>query len=376
MVGVLAMNKRNLFTLFLLMLALPVFASNGIRLKELARIEGVQDNPLVGYGLVVGLSGTGDSNNSKATMQSLRNTLQSFDVNVAESDIRSRNVAAVMITTSLPAFAQIGDTLEINVSSIGDAKSLQGGTLLLTSLKAANDEIYALAQGPLSVGGYQFDYNGNSVRKNHPTVGVVPNGAKVERAIEYEFNVTEQGLTLALNKPDFTTAQRIITALQNQFPQADVFSNHPGKVRMKFKQETGLMKLMSEIESMRVEPDKFARVVVNERNGTVVAGAEVRIEDVVISHGALKLKIQTKYSASQPAGFFRETGDSIGSLVIANSEISVDEAQAANTATLNGASIGELVDALKALNLSTRDLISVLQAIEKAGALHAELIIQ
>ena len=380
MVGVLNMIKQGLTSLLLVLcigiVAMTAYASTGVRLKELARIEGVQDNPLVGYGLVVGLSGTGDSNNNKTTMQSLRNTLQSFDVNVSESDIRSRNVAAVMITASLPPFAQVGDKLEINVSSIGDAKSLQGGTLLLTPLKAANNAIYALAQGPLSVGGYQFDFNGNRVQKNHPTVGVVPNGAKVEQAIEYHFDIAEKGLTLALNKPDFTTAQRIITSLQRQFPQANVYSNHPGKVHMKFSQEIGLMGLMAKIESLRVEPDKFARVVVNERNGTVVAGADVRIDDVVISHGALKLKIQTEYSASQPAGFFRETGDSIGSLVLANSELSVEESLATTATTLSGASIGELVDALKALNLSTRDLIAVLQAIEKAGALHAELIIQ
>ncbi|UAA37596.1 flagellar basal body P-ring protein FlgI [Paraneptunicella aestuarii] len=369
------MNKQHILALLLLFLALPSMASSGVRLKELARIEGVQDNPLIGYGLVVGLSGSGDSSNNKATMQSLRNTLQSFAVNVAQDDIRSRNVAAVMVTATLPAFAQEGDKLEVNVSSIGDAKSLQGGTLLLTPLKAANDEIYALAQGPLSVGGYQFDYNGNSVRKNHPTVGVVPNGAKVEKAIEYDFSI-DHGLTLVLNKPDFTTAQRIIESLQRHFPAAKVYSNHPAKVQVKFTQEAGLLGVMAEIESLQVEPDKYARVVVNERNGTVVAGAEVKIDDVVISHGALKLNIKTTYSASQPAGYFRETPDSIESMVIANSDMSVEETSGGNVRTFNGASIGELVEALKALNLSTRDLIAVLQAIEKAGALHAELIIQ
>lgn len=350
--------------------------ASGVRLKELARIEGVQDNPLVGYGLVVGLSGTGDSSNSKTTIQSLQNTLQSFQVNVAATDIRSRNVASVMVTASLPAFAQTGDKLEVNVSSIGDAKSLQGGTLLLTPLKAANGDIYALAQGPLSVGGYQFDFNGNSVRKNHPTVGVVPNGANVEKSIAYHFDVANEGISLLLNQPDFTTAKRIIAALNRQFPQAVVASNHPGKIQLKLANKQPLISLMADIESLQVAPDNYARVVVNERNGTVVAGAQVRIDDVVVSHGALKLRIETEFTASQPNGFLRQTGEGVQSLVIANSELTLVEDGLQNTTKLAGASIGDLVDALKALNLTTRDLIAVLQAIKKAGALHAELIIQ
>ena len=350
--------------------------ASGVRLKDLARIQGVQENPLIGYGLVIGLAGSGDSQNNKATIQSLRNTLQTFSLNIPENDIKSRNVAAVMVTATLPSFSQVGDNLEINVSSIGDAKSLQGGTLILTPLRAANGETYALAQGPLSVGGYQFEFNGNRVQKNHPTVGFIPDGAKVERAIDYDFDIAGNGLTLVLNKPDFTTAERIIGALQAQWPESQIKSNHPGRVSVKMHSEMPLISLMAAIESLEVQPDNYARVVVNERNGTVVAGAQVRISDVVISHGALKLKIETRFDASQPAGFFRENSDSIGSLVVANSELTVEEGQPGQVYALPGASIGELVDALKALNLSTRDLISVLQAIKQAGALHAELIIQ
>ncbi len=369
------MKPLKLAVLFFVFAFLETANAN-VRIKELARIDGVQDNPLVGYGLVVGLSGTGDSNSNRSTVQSLSNTLRSFDINVSVEDVRSRNVAAVMVTATLPAFAQSGDKLEVNVSSIGDARSLQGGTLLLTALNAANGELYALAQGPLSVGGYQFDFNGNRVQKNHPTVGVVPNGAKVERPIEYTFDVENNGLTLLLHQPDFTTADRIAQALESHFANSSVHSNHPGKVTLKLQQDKPLLRLMSEIESLTVRPDNIARVVVNERNGTVVAGAQVRIDDVVISHGALRLKIETRYTASQPAGFFRETGDSISSLLVANSELSVDEGEANNTTRLPGASIGELVESLKALNLTTRELIAVLQAIKKAGALHAELIIQ
>lgn len=347
-----------------------------VRLKELARIQGVQDNALIGYGLVVGLSGTGDSKNSGATIQSLRNTLQSFSIQVDQNDIRSRNVASVMITASLPAYAQAGDKLEINVSSIGDARSLQGGTLLLTPLKAANDDIYALAQGPLSVGGYQFDFNGNRVQKNHPTVGVVPDGATVEKSIPYDFDIAKTGLTLLLNQPDFTTADRIITALSQQFPNSSISANHPGRIRLIMSDSKPLISLMSQIESLEIEPDNFARVVVNERNGTVVAGAQVRIDDVVISHGALKLRIETNFSASQPNGVIGRDLEGVNSLVLANSKLTVEEGTRNNIKSLPGASIGELVEALKALNLSTRDLISVLQAIKKAGALHAELIIQ
>ena len=370
------MNMRFLLSIVMLCIVVPVQASSNVRIKDLARIAGVQDNPLVGYGLVVGLAGTGDSANNKATIQSLSNTLLSFSINIAPEYVKSRNVAAVMVTASLPPFAQPGDKLEINVSSIGDARSLHGGTLILTPLKAANGETYALAQGVLAVGGYQFEFNGNRLQKNHPTVGVITNGANVEKAIHYDFDVESQGITLVLHEPDFTTAGRIIEALQSRFIGSTVQSNHPGRIQIKMTDNRPLISLMSQIESLQVIPDNFARVVVNERNGTVVAGANVRIDDVVISHGALKLKIETQFSASQPNGFFRQTSDSIGSLVIANSEINVEEGEKNQVHALPGATIGELVDALKALNLTTRDLISVLHAIEKAGALHADLIIQ
>ncbi|GLR70009.1 flagellar basal body P-ring protein FlgI [Agaribacter marinus] len=369
-------SLRIPLSIFCCFLLLANASASSVRLKDLARIQGVQDNPLIGYGLVVGLSGTGDSNSNQATIQSLSNTLQSFNLIVDANQIKSRNVAAVMVTASLPAYAQSGDTLEVNVSSIGDARSLQGGTLLLTPLEAANGDIYALAQGPLSVGGYRFDFNGNRVQKNHPTVGVVPNGANVEKSIDYHFDIENSGLTLVLNEPDFTTAQRIIDAISTKFPSSKIESNHPGKINLQLSSNQPLMQLMSKIESIEVRPDNFARVVINERNGTVVAGAGVRIDDVVISHGELKLRIETEFSASQPNGFFRQTGESIGSLVIANSDIEVTEGGKGEIHALPGASIGELVDALKALNLSTRDLISVLQAIKQSGALHAELIIQ
>lgn len=370
------MNRFLLYTSALVMSLLLSSATASVRIKELARIAGVQDNPIIGYGLVVGLSGTGDSNKNRSTVQSLSNTLRSFSINVSADEIRSRNVAAVMVTATLPAYAQVGDKLEVNVSSLGDARSLQGGTLLLTSLNGANGELYALAQGPLSVGGYQFDFNGNRVQKNHPTVGVVPNGAKVERSVEYNFDLLNDGITLVLNQPDFTTADRIAGVLEQRFENATVSSNHPGKITLKLQDEKPLLRLMAEIESLRVNPDNFARVVVNERNGTVVAGSQVRIDDVVISHGALKLKIETRFTASQPLGFFEETPQSISSLVVANSTMEVEEGVADTTTRLPGATIGELVESLQALNLTTRELISVLQAIKKAGALHAELIIQ
>ena len=266
--------------------------------------------------------------------------------------------------------------MEVSVSSIGDARSLHGGTLILTPLKAANGETYALAQGVLAVGGYQFDFNGNRVQKNHPTVGVIANGGNVEKAIEYDFDVAQNGLTLVLKEPDFTTAGRIIDALNERFDDGVVSSNHPGRITIKLNSGRPLISLMSNIESLQIQPDKFARVVVNERNGTVVAGAEVRIDDVVISHGALKVKIVTRFDASQPNGFFRQTNSAIGSLVISNSDVSVEESNEDQIHSISGATIGDLVDALKALNLSTRDLISVLHAIKKAGALHADLIIQ
>ena len=365
------------FILFLCsaLLAFPSLASS-VRIKELARVEGVQENALIGYGLVVGLSGTGDTERNKATLQSLRNTLLNFSVQVPLDQIRSRNVAAVMVTSQLPGYAQAGDKLEVNVSSIGDARSLQGGTLLLTPLKAVDNNIYALAQGALSVGGYRVDYNGNRAQKNHPTVGVIPNGATVERDLDYEFSPAHQGLTLILKQPDFTTAARIIQALQQHFPGGDIHSNHPGKVFIKPAANESVISLMAKIENIKVVPDNFARVVVNERNGTIVAGAKVRIDDVVISHGALKLKIQTRFSPSQPTGLIGNAAEGVSSLVVANSQLDIEEEGKGNVAAIQGSNIGELVDALKALNLTTRELISVLQAIKQAGALHAELVIQ
>lgn len=347
----------------------------GVRIKELARIKGIQDNPLVGYGLVVGLAGTGDSQKNRATLQSLANTLENFSVRVTTADLSSKNVAAVMVTAQLPPFAQVGDKLEVNVSSLGDARSLHGGTLLMTPMEAANGEIFALAQGALSVGGYRHDFNGNRVQKNHPTVGVIPDGAKVEREIEYQFENEHSEITLLLNEPDFTTADRIATALEDHFPGSSVTSNHPGKVVMRMAEETPLLRMVANIESLEVTPDKFAKVVVNERNGTLVAGAEVKVDDVVISHGSLKLTIATRFSVSQPTGFFEDTSDTIGTRVIANSDLEIEESAGQNIA-VNGTTIAEVIESLSALELPTRDLISILQAIHKAGALHAELIIQ
>lgn len=363
--------------LLVLFLTLGYMSSgfSSVRLKDIARIEGVQENHLVGYGLVVGLSGSGDVSMSKATVQSLRNVLQNFSLNLKSSDISSRNVASVMITSVLPAFAQVGDKIDVTVSSVGDAKSLLGGTLLMTPLKGANNKIYALAQGSLIVGGYNHEVNGNRIQKNHPTVGVVPNGAKVEESLTYEFLGTGDSVNLLLKKADFTTASRIMTVLKSRYPKSVVVTNHPGKVSVSLSEDVSFMKFMADLESLRINPDSFSRVVVNERTGTVVAGTEVSIDNVIISHGDLKLKIETNYSVSQPSGTIIGGGPGVESVIVANSDLDVQE-NSFKSVSVSGASIGDLVDALKALKLSSRDLISVLQAIDKAGALHAELVIQ
>ena len=347
-----------------------------VRIKELVRFEGSRSQKLVGYGVVVGLSGTGDSRNNKTTARSIGNILSNFNLSIEPEQIKSRNVAAVMITAELPAYSIAGDKIDVHVSSIGDATSLYGGTLLLAPLNGTNDEIYALAQGQLAVGGYRYDYNGNSYQKNHSTVGVVSGGATVERDSVISNIGDENSIKLILNEADFTTANRIINVLKQNYPRAEVHSSHPGKVTIKFRENSNLFQTISDIELLTIKPDSFARVVVNERTGTVVFGANVKVDDVVISQGNLKISISTNYEASQPNGIYRQISNQIGTAIIANSDIEVTESYAPNIAKIDGSTIGDLVDSLNSLKISTRDLISILQAIEKSGALHGELIIQ
>ncbi|OUS29795.1 flagellar biosynthesis protein FlgI [Gammaproteobacteria bacterium 45_16_T64] len=359
----------------LLMSVLLVSHSNAaVRLKELVRVEGVRDNPLMGYGIVVGLAGSGDTSRSKATLHSISNALQQFGVIVSEDQIRSRNVAAVMVTATLPAFTSVGTELDISVSSMGDARSLVGGTLLMTPLKAANDKTYALAQGQVSVGGFKYDVNGNLLQKNHPTVGRIPGGAVVEKSTTTSLE-KDGKIVLVLHRPDFTTADRVSRVLESEFPGLSAEPLHAGKIEMTLTENQNPIRVISKIEGLLVEPDRVAVVVINERTGTVVSGGDVKLQNITISHDNLKVIVSTDFLVSQPS-FVRQTGAGVASVVVPDTELDVKESIAQAVDLPSGASIADLISALRKIKTSTRDVIVILQAIKTAGALNAELVIQ
>lgn len=346
-----------------------------VRLKDLGKFAGWRENALVGYGLVSGLAGTGDSASNKATRQSIANMLAQFDVAVLPDDIVSRNTAAVMVTATLPPVATTGDTLDVTVTSIGDARSLAGGSLLVTPLKAPNSRVYALAQGPISVGGYRYAANGSVAQKNHPTVGSIPNGASVELAVKANVVNAEGKLTFTLAEPDFTTASRVASAVNKALGGSVAQPNDAQSIEIDIPSNGKLVDFMARIEGLSVEPDVAARVVVNERTGTVVAGGDVRIAKVVISHGDLKISIITD-NVLQPIFVHQTGGGAVHSATIANSWVGVEEPLEGGYVSASNNSVADLIQALTQMKTNTRDIISILRAIKAAGALHAELVIQ
>lgn len=361
---------------FLFLTTQHTLASYGrVPIKDLARIEGVRDNALVGYGIVVGLAGSGDSPRSKATLQSIRNTLENFGLILSVEDINSKNVAAVIITADLPPFAQPGDKINVHVSSIGDARSLAGGTLFMTPLKAADNDIYALAQGVLTVGGYKFESNQNLLQKNHPTVGYISQGATVEKEVSNSFVSLDGSLNLVLKKPDFIMAERIASALK-KLGDYDVEAIHAGKIKITPTTKTSAISMIAKIQSTLINPPAVSKIIINEKTGTVVAGANVEVGNVVISHSGLKLTIDTKFNVSQPNSFLRTTGDGIRTAVVPETKIEVLNEHEALYRSGGGTNISDLIDSLKLLKLSTRDIISILQSLKQSGALHAEIVVQ
>ncbi|RQR52941.1 flagellar basal body P-ring protein FlgI [Burkholderia sp. Bp9126] len=347
-----------------------------VRLKDLGRFLGWRDNLLVGYGIVTGLAGSGDSPRNQATRQALANLLSQFDLVVGHEQIQSRNVAMVMVTAALPPAANLGDALDVNVTSTGDARSLAGGTLIMTPLRGPDRRIYALAQGPVSVGGYRYDANGNLKLKNHPTVGIVPRGGTVEIAVRAALVAQDGKLRFVLREPDPVTAQRIaqrVNALPGA-PAARALGADAVEIDAPA-DPAALIPFVARVETLTVEPDQRSRVVVNERTGTVVAGGDTRISPVTISHGDIRVSVTTEYSASQP-NFVTFGGRDVRSLVIANSELSVDEAGQAVAVSFPRGTVGDLVQALAKARVGTRDVIAILQAVKAAGALYAELVIQ
>jgi flagellar P-ring protein FlgI len=361
--------------------AAAALASPGVRIKELVRIDGAQDNPLAGYGLVVGLAGTGDSSRSRATSQSIANALQRFGVYVDDSQLASRNTASVIVTASLTGYANVGDKLDVTVASLGDARSLVGGTLLMTPLVGANDKVYALAQGAVSVGGFRYDAFGNLTQKNHPTVGMISGGGLVETPVMNAIVTRGGALHLLLHSADFTTADRIAQALGQEFGRErmgrDITAEGPDRVvfRLNEAERGHYVDVVRRIESLTVQPDEAARVIVNERTGTVVSGGDVRIGQVSVTHGELKIAVVTDFVVSQPS-LLVHPGDNIQTAVVPSTSVKVDEAGSKTVALPSGTTVADLALSLNKIKASPRDVITILQAIQRAGALHAELVVQ
>jgi flagellar P-ring protein FlgI len=341
------------------------------RLKDLVDIEGVRDNQLIGYGLVVGLAGTGDKQQTVFTNQSLTNILERMGVSVAPTAILVKNTAAVMVTANLPAFAQPGVHIDITVASTGDASNLRGGILLLTSLRGGDGQVYAVAQGPVVTGGFVAGRGGSQITVNHPTVGRSPEGATVERAAP---SISPKSVVhLQLRQSDFTTSARIVDAVNRKFASPEGPSAHaenPGLVTVAVPKEftSRTMEFMSQLENLVVEADRPARVVINERTGTIVLGKDVRVSPVAILHGNLSVEVQTVETVSQPNALSSGTTE-----VVPQTTVSAKEEKARTVILKKGATVEELVRALSAIGSTPRDIIAILQALRSAGALEAEL---
>ncbi|MHB9035450.1 MAG: flagellar basal body P-ring protein FlgI [Armatimonadota bacterium] len=342
--------------------------AQGARLKDVASIEGVRNNQLIGYGIIVGLDGSGDSQQAKFTTQSIANMLETYGITLSADKLKVKNVAAVMITATLPPFARPGSMIDVVVSSLGDARSLQGGTLIQTPLKAGNGEIYAVAQGPVSVGGFSAGGGGDSVAKNHTTVGRIPGGAIVERETKTDLTV-ENKLHITLSRNDFTTACRAAKAVNDRLggDYAKALDGNVVAVTPPVEYKSNPVPLIAMLEAVEVTTDTTAKVIVNERTGTIIIGGQVHVLPVAVSHGALTVKISTDVAVSQPKPL------SNGSTVVAQDKnLDVSEPPS-HLVEIDGSSIEELVRALNTLKVTPRDLISILQAIKEAGALQAQL---
>lgn len=349
-------------------------ADNAVtRIKDISKIQGVRSNQLMGYGLVVGLNGTGDSTKSVETVQSIVNMLKNYGVVVSQSSMKADNVAAVMVTATLPPFVREGDNIDITVSSIGDANSIQGGTLLQTPLRAANGEVYAVAQGAVSTGGFMAGRGGGSgstATKNFPTVGTTPNGAIVEKSVEDDIG-SNGNIALSLAQPDFTTATRVASAINALYGGIATATN-PGRIDISVPSyfRRNVVGFVASIEELPVMPDNSAKIVVNERTGTIVMGGDVSVDEVAVTQGGLSIRVQKSEDASQPDPFSYGT-----TIVTKNTDVTVQEDKA-NTIVLPAtANVSDIVGALNAVGATPRDTISILQAMKASGALHAELVI-
>jgi flagellar P-ring protein precursor FlgI len=340
-----------------------------IKIRDLATVEGVRENPLIGYGMIVGLNGTGDKQQTVFAIQTLAGILQRMGVQIPASAVRVKNVASVFVTANLPPFARPGAPVDVTVSSIGDAKSLEGGMLLLTALYGADGQVYAAAQGPLAVGGYSVGGTSNSKQVNHPTVGRIPAGGRVERALAFNFDQL-MPLNLLLREPDFTTAGEISDAINLAFGHDVAIARDGGRVEIN-PGTTGvpnLTNVMAKIENLSVVVHRRARVVVNERTGTVVLGQDVRLGAVSILHGGFSVQITTEVEVSQPEPLSQGK-----TAVVGQQEVQAKEIPARRVEITEGAKVEQLVNGLQSMGATARDVISILQAIKAAGALDADL---
>ena len=347
---------------------LPAHAAS--RIKDLASVEGVRQNQLIGYGLVVGLNGTGDTlNNIPFTKQSLQAMLERLGVNIRGQTLRTGNVAAVMVTANLPPFGTQGTRIDITVSAMGDAKSLQGGTLLVTPLLGADGNVYAVGQGSLAIGGFQVEGDAAKITRGVPTVGRISNGAIIEREIDFALNRLPN-LRLALRNADFTTAKRIAAAVNDYIGTATAEPLDPSTVQLTIPPQFAgkVVALLTEIEQLQIEPDLPAKIVIDERSGIIVMGRDVRVSTIAVAQGNLTVSISETPEVSQPAPFSRGT-----TRVVPRTRVGVQEDGKKLAVVRDGISLQQLVDGLNALGIGPRDMIAILQAIKASGAIQADI---
>ena len=350
--------------------------ANAARLKDIADVEGVRGNQLFGYGVVVGLNKTGDGSGVAFTAQTLSNMLERLGVRIDPGDLKVNNVAAVLVTATLPPFVRPGTKIDISLSSLGDASSLQGGTLVMTPLKGADGNVYAVAQGAITVGGFSIGgggTGGDQAQKNHPTAGSIPEGAMVERAIPLDLFQSKR-VRIVLRQPDFTTMTRVVRAINTTVGQAVAKAVDAASVEIPVEglHEKDPISFVALLENVDVEQDLGAKVIVNERTGTIIMGEHVRISTVALAHGNLNITIRSEAQVSQPTAL-SEGGQTA---VVTNQDVQVSE-ESGNLTVVRGGqvSLGELVGALNSLGATPRDLIAIFTALKRAGSLHAELVI-
>ncbi len=353
------------------MSAMPL-ASGLVRLKDIANVQGVRGNQLFGYGLVVGLEGTGDGQSTQFTVDSLVNMLRRMGINAPAAQVTVKNVAAVMVTTTLPAYAKPGSRIDVVVSSIGDAKSLQGGTLLQTPLRAANGQIYAVAQGPLSIGGFNYSSGGSSVQKNDVNVGRIPNGAYVEQGVPMPISRTGDTLSLSLFTPDFTTANRVAEAIQQQVPGVSALAQDADTIRVSIPSalQDDPVAFVARLEHVTVTPDVEARIVVDERTGTVVIGGNVRLAAGAVAHGDINIQV-TNTPVVVPAPPMSVNAPP--PVVVPQKSTQATESGGKLAVIPATTTVAQLVHALNALGVTPRDLISILQGMHAAGLIQAQI---